>query len=380
MDEKISDLQQLRIHELRDLARKMGVNAPTSKKKEEIIDEIMKIMNGESIPFSNITKKGRPVRNTTDNFDVVDFILPNKTELQSFNEYKFNSDQDKLQFMVNMNHAEYGDINLDEVRDREGVVEVKEEGFGVLHVSGFTSHDNDVFINPVQIKQFKLKNGEIIKIKSRKVKENYPEVAFEISKAEQSTNNNFDDFQALPLSKKISLNSPDLTEFYLGGRYYVDPSYDSYKEVVDIAKELQKNKDIVVETLYLNAMIDKLPITREININQISFNKSDEDVINGTNLFFERMKRIAETGKHVVCVVNEISQYAKSNNNVYLKSGRVGEISNKTAFLTKALLSNAKYTGNGSITIIAVDPLKLPSGIYDLFKYDILPIFHNVLK
>ena len=49
MDEKISDLQQLRIHELRDLARKMGVNAPTSKKKEVLIEEIVKIMNGEDV-------------------------------------------------------------------------------------------------------------------------------------------------------------------------------------------------------------------------------------------------------------------------------------------------------------------------------------------
>ena len=142
----------------------------------------------------------------------------------------------------------------------------------------------------------------------------------------------------------------------------------------------EKNKNVVVETLYLNAMIDKLPVGSSVKINYIPFTKSDEEVINGTNLFFERMKRIAEKGNNVIVVINEISQYAKSNNNIYLKSGLGGEISNRTSFLTKALLGNAKNTDGGSITIIAVDPLRLPTGIYDLFKYDILPIFHETIK
>ena len=92
------------------------------------------------------------------------------------------------------------------------------------------------------------------------------------------------------------------------------------------------------------------------------------------------MKRLAEKGKNVVVVVNEISQYTKSYNNIYLKSGMSGEISNRTSFLTKALLSTAKNTNSGSITIVAVDALRLPRGIYDLFKYDILPIFHETVK
>ena len=151
MDEKISDLQQLRIHELRDLARKMGVNAPTSKKKEEIIDEIVKIMNGESVPFSSHTKKGRPARTNSDNFDVVDFILPNQSELHSFNlntEYEIN--QEKLKFMVNMNQADYGKTLENVVSDREGILEIKPDGFGVLHVEGFYSSPKDVFINQIR--------------------------------------------------------------------------------------------------------------------------------------------------------------------------------------------------------------------------------------
>lgn len=382
MDEKISDLQQLRIHELRDLARKMGVNAPTSKKKEEIIDEIIKIMNGESVPFSTITKKGRPARSNSENFDVVDFILPNQSEIQSFNlNSEYENSQERLKFMVNMNYADYNNEISTKINEREGIVEIKPEGFGVLHVSGYFSSLKDVFINQIMVKQNKLKSGLKIRVKSRKIKENYPEIVHEILEIESSSNKNFDDQKSISLGGDYKLNCGGFSGFSLGGRYYVKPSYDSYKETYDIALEIQKNyPDLVVESLYLNAMLDKLPMETVVPVNFIEFCKSDEDVICGTNLYFDRLKRQAESGRDVVCVINEISQYAKSNNNIYLKSGKVGEISNRTGFLTKALLSTAKNTNYGSITLIAVDALRLPTGIYDLFKYDILPIFHNAVE
>ena len=380
MDNKINDLQQLRIHELRDLARKMGVNAPTSKKKEEIIDEIMKIMNGEVVPFSHNTKKGRPVRSSSDNFDVVDFMLPNPQELQVFDDYStYDDGNDRLRFMINMNHAEYGTSRVNETHEYEGIVEIKHEGFGVLHVMGYTSNMKDVFINPTQVKQLGLKSGEKLKVTSRKVKENYPDIAIKIERYEECSKYNFDDQEILPLESKIVPNFPNFKEFCIGGRYYIKPQSDSYVETANIARKLQQiNPEMVVETLYLNAMPERLPYTKEIKVNSIAFNKSDEDIINATKLYFERMKRIAETGKDVVCIINEFSQYTKSYNNIYVKSGNAGEISNRIGYLTKLLLSTAKRTNNGSVTILVVDSLRVPTAIYDVFQYDILPIFHNV--
>ena len=94
-------------------------------------------------------------------------------------------------------------------------------------------------------------------------------------------------------------------------------------------------------------------------------------------MFFEKIKRKAETGKDVVVIINEISQFAKSYNNLNLKSNTYNEISNVTAFRTKQLLSNAKKTNLGSITIIAVDKLRVPTNIENLFKFEILPLFDN---
>lgn len=377
MDEKNANLEQLRIHELRDLARKMGVNAPTSKKKEQLIDEIMKIMNGESLPYTEPTKKGRPVRVNSDNFDVVDLILPNQNELSTLYEYsEYDTEQDKMHFMVSMDYAEYGEDDPNAVYEREGLIEIKQGGFGVVHSEGCFTSTKDVFVNKIIVKQQKLKSGMLVKVKSRKVKENYPEVAFEVEIIGEYSENNFDFMESKPLSEVVNISAKDLTSFKIGGRYFVVPSDDSYTTTGDIYQEITKKyPNLVVEALFLNAMTERIPYSKVKNYTYINFSKQDEDMIVGTNLFFEKTKRLAETGKDVVVIINEISQFSKSYNNIFLKSNTYSEISNVAALRTKQLLSNAKTTENGSITIIAVDKLRVPMSIENLYKFEILPLF-----
>src|SRR5574344_184264 len=58
----VDKLENLRIHELRDLARNFGVKCPTSMKKEQIIDEITQILAGEKEPYFNTARHGRPLK------------------------------------------------------------------------------------------------------------------------------------------------------------------------------------------------------------------------------------------------------------------------------------------------------------------------------
>ena len=379
MDEKNTNLEQLRIHELRDLARKMGVNAPTLKKKEQLIEEIMSIMNGESVPETAPSKKGRPVRVNADNFDVVDLILPNQSEMNALQEYStYDTEQDRLQFMVNVDYAEYGvELDPNTIYERQGLLEIKQGGFGVVHVGGCFTSPKDVFVNKIIVKQNKLRSGMLVKVKSRRVKENYPEIAFEITTIGEYSDVNFDESVANKLSKQVNINAKDLQSFKLGGRYFVKPSQESYTATADIYSAIKKNTNLDVEILFLNAMIERIPYGEVDNYTYIDFSKQDEDFIIGTLLFFEKIKRKAETGKDVVVIINEISQFAKSYNNLNLRSNTYSEISNVTAFRTKQLLSNAKKTDLGSITIIAVDKLRVPMNIENLFKFEILPLFDN---
>lgn len=67
------ELQKLDIHELRALARQIGVSSPTSKKKGDLIDCIMSIVTGKTVPeFKNINR-GRPCKQSDVNYSIENY-------------------------------------------------------------------------------------------------------------------------------------------------------------------------------------------------------------------------------------------------------------------------------------------------------------------
>ena len=66
MQYNINQLYELNIHSLRNIARKVGVKAPTTLKKKALINEILQIDSGIKQPCMP-TKKGRPPKNDNAN-------------------------------------------------------------------------------------------------------------------------------------------------------------------------------------------------------------------------------------------------------------------------------------------------------------------------
>ena len=57
LDQNLDDMS---IFALREFARRVGVASPTSKKKEQLIAEILEIREGKRQPALNTQKHGRP--------------------------------------------------------------------------------------------------------------------------------------------------------------------------------------------------------------------------------------------------------------------------------------------------------------------------------
>ena len=373
--DKTTDLEQLRIHELRDLARKMGVQAPTVLKKEEIIEEIMKIMNGETEPFTRHNKKGRPARNGADSFNVVDFILPKPEDMHDVEETsEYNLAHDKFTWVLNMESASYG--TEAEPHKCSGIVEIKPEGYGVLHVSGICPSEQDVFVSKNIVKQLELKSGDKVSCWAKLIKEGYPETAYEVVKNGDEAKLNFDESKTDKLGNGYNIDI-DISNFKLGGRYFLKTNRDVYDVVPEIAESVLKEvKGAKVITFYLNAMIERINYECPAEIEYVPFNKMDEEIIIASDLFFEKCKRMVETESNVVVVLSGLSQLAKACNAVYLKSNNYQEVSSKTAFKIKNILALAKKINeNASLSLICVDDLKVPHNILDLFEYEILPLF-----
>ena len=74
------EVKRLGIFELRALAREVGVQSPTTKKREELIVNILERINNGQLDDVVVTKKGRPYKKLA----MIDNILNNMTLQDNF--------------------------------------------------------------------------------------------------------------------------------------------------------------------------------------------------------------------------------------------------------------------------------------------------------
>ena len=84
----IKDLESKTIHDVRNLARELGVRSPSTLNKDEVIKRINQINNGEREPY--FSNKGRKPRSKL----IINNIT--KKELSEFEVNKINELIDKL--------------------------------------------------------------------------------------------------------------------------------------------------------------------------------------------------------------------------------------------------------------------------------------------
>ena len=78
MENIINDelLKKMGIYELRELARQVGVESPTTKKRAQLCEQILKISSGEVRPSHSSISKGRPPKSVSRVLGLVEEIFP----------------------------------------------------------------------------------------------------------------------------------------------------------------------------------------------------------------------------------------------------------------------------------------------------------------
>ena len=91
MQYDVFQLYEMDIHALRNIAREVGVKAPTTLKKKELIDEILQMESGNQQPCIP-TKKGRPPKSNGANqkFEI-EKIVDEKSINETVMELKSNT-------------------------------------------------------------------------------------------------------------------------------------------------------------------------------------------------------------------------------------------------------------------------------------------------
>ena len=316
---KEQQLNDLSIFSLRELARRTGVNSPTSKRKNQLIEEIIAIREGRQQPASTSSRQGRPPKG---------FILDLYEVAESDNKVLTLKQND------NDENAEKCFVSgyVEKLNNNVGFLWIKEgDSFKTYFIPMAAFGDNVLSGDYVNAEMIKNSDGMVTK-KVIDI-EGIPVENFNKRPNYNSLNH------VLPTKNICSVEKYKKFNFKYGENVFVYGNNNSENTncVIDILNNCEADAKIYIN----HAMVDKNRIYLKNLINAEIFTTSILDELDYakriTTLVVERAKRFVEMGKSCVVVIDDVLTMASIDLN-----------------MIKQLISTTKNTEKGSITIFAV--------------------------
>jgi transcription termination factor Rho len=286
----------------------------------------------------------------------------------------------------------------------EGVLDIANEGSGLLRPQRFAPSDHDVYISSSQIRRFNLRVGDMIGGQARRPKEN--ERYWGLLKVEKVNGEaveklgdrpNFDDMTVIYPEEQIILSTDKDTlttrlidlvaPIGFGQRALIvsPPKAGKTWLVKDIIGGIAKNykKAHLMAVLIGERPEEVTDILRKMKevtddkgeVAASNFDEAPQDQTRVGELALERARRLVETGRDVVIVLDSITRMARAYNLALPTSGRTlsGGFDPMALFPAKKFFGAArKIEGAGSLTIIGtclVDTgSRMDDLIYEEFK------------
>ena len=342
------NLEDCTLVELRQLAKEKGIKNVSKLKKEELIKELSKEDNNVQ----------------TSEVEVAEINKENESEEEKHDEVRI---------------VEGYTLTSQEDRIVDGILEILPDGYGFLRGKNYLSTPDDIYVSPVQIRRFKLDNGDKIKGIARTPKEGEkfpaliyvgevngeaPEIAYRRRK--------FDDL--IPIypneklkmetsSKEYAMRMIDLI-CHIGkgqrGMIVAPPKVGKTTLLKKIANSITTNNP-EIELIVL--LIDERPeevtdMRRSIKGDVIysTFDELPEHHAKVAEMVLERAKRLIEHKKDVVILLDSITRLARAYNLTIPSSGRTlsGGLDPAALHKPKKFFGAARnIEDGGSLTILA---------------------------
>ncbi|MCE1160569.1 MAG: transcription termination factor Rho [Burkholderiales bacterium] len=285
----------------------------------------------------------------------------------------------ELMFAILKRHAKAGEAVFG-----DGTLEVLPDGFGFLRSpdTSYLASTDDIYISPAQIRRFNLHTGDTIEGEVRTPKDN--ERYFALVKVEkvnglppEHTKHRimFENLTAihpntlLPLERDIRAEENitgriiDLiAPIGLGQRGLIVAQPKSGKTVMlqNIAHAISANRpDIELFVLLIDERPEEVTEMQRSVRGEVIASTFDEPAtrhVQAAEMVIEKAKRLAETGKDVVILLDSITRLARAYNNVIPSSGKVltGGVDANALQRPKRFFGAARnIEEGGSLTIIA---------------------------
>ena len=262
-----------------------------------------------------------------------------------------------------------------------GVLDLRDEGYGFIRVSGYLPTREDVYVSVKQTRQFSLRRGDVITGTSRPAARNEKNPALlridtvnDGTPAAARDRRRFDDLTPLFPDERLTLSSRDepynmtsriidlLSPIGKGQRGLIVAPPKAGKTTVmkQIAKSISENNpDVHLMVLLVDERPEEVTDMRRSVDGEViasTFDRPAEEHTSVAELVLERAKRLVEDGRDVVVILDGITRLARAYNLAAPTTGRVmsGGIDTGALYPPKKFFGAARnLEEGGSLTIIA---------------------------
>lgn len=280
----------------------------------------------------------------------------------------------------------------------QGVLEILPDGWGFLRHSNFSPTSTDVYVSQSQIKRFSLKTGDIVSGQVRPPKDT--EKYYSLLRVQAVSNQN-------PEAARARKNFDDLTPIYPNEQLVLETTQDNYSaRFIDLISPIGKGqRGLIVappkagKTTLLKTMansittnfpdvvlivllIDERPeevtdIRRSVNGMVVSstFDELPENHMRVADMVLEMSKRLVESGKDVVVLLDSITRLSRASNLTVNPSGRTlsGGLDPSALYRPKRFIGAARnIEEGGSLTVIGTALVetgsRMDDAIFEEFK------------
>ena len=263
----------------------------------------------------------------------------------------------------------------------QGLLDLRDEGFGFLRTSGFLPSTRDVYVSISQVRRFALRKGDYIEGASRPAgnNEKYPallriDTVSGLTPDEARQRPRFEDLTPLFPDGKLRLEIPGdsanmtarivdlISPIGKGQRGLIVSPPKAGKTTVlkQIAHSIEANNpDVYLMVLLVDERPEEVTDMRRSVKGEVvasTFDRPSEEHTQVAELAIERAKRMVEVGKDVVIVLDGITRLSRAYNLAQPATGRImsGGIDTGALYPPKKFFGAARnIEEGGSLTILA---------------------------
>lgn len=398
-------IQKLRIHELRDFARQVGIASPTTMKKEDLISKIKAVMSsGDSSKLSEkssspdsldffslltsansnllnelLVKSSKNVENTVpnENGDLSNTLVMKKSMLNNINTPYAYSSSNFIGLSFNVGQ---GPIKYDEdISEMEGYLDIHPNGYGIVRSDGFMPSSRDAYLTMALVKKYKLKTGDYVTGKVKYILEGKPRVMFDILSVDNKHDSSLQSFDEVPYKKGNDTFYLDKFEMKItiGERLYVKNM--SIEDAVKLGFDLVDENDACVKLINLKALPEEcFESHQKMQIINCEFNKTESDVVDTIELVLERVKREFERGKSNVIMIYNFSELIRMYNVAMEGCYTFNKFNAQALNKLRNIMYTAKYSDTKrNVTIMCIDRVGVSEDVQTIVNSEFMPLFNT---